>query len=60
MAEAVHHSLFKNLRGDTLRDRLETIEQTRMIRSRYTILDLVHDVAIFDQIVDQLFSEQGF
>ncbi|MBB3025085.1 hypothetical protein FB477_001017 [Trueperella pyogenes] len=31
-----------------------------MIRPRYTVLDILTDLGLFDDVVDKLFSEDGF
>lgn len=38
----------------------QTHRKARMIRDRYTVLDILTDLGVFDDVVDELFSPQGF
>lgn len=38
----------------------ETHYKAQMIRPRYTVLDILTDLGLFDDVVDKLFSEDGF
>ena len=37
-----------------------TYSRARMIRSRYTVLDLAAETGIFDECVEELFAPGGF
>lgn len=106
--EAVAHSVFKNLTGDELRERVRAIRESwprivervrpqlitadeaaarlkavgapyhpemigidmdrfrqthfkaQMIRPRYTIIDLLTDLGMFEEVVDDLFAPDGY
>jgi glycerol-1-phosphate dehydrogenase [NAD(P)+] len=45
------------LRPDDLK---ATYVRARMIRSRYTALDLAHEAGILEEIVEELFAPGGF
>jgi glycerol-1-phosphate dehydrogenase [NAD(P)+] len=38
----------------------ETFRRARMIRRRYTVLDLATEAGLLDELVDELFAEDGF
>ena len=38
----------------------ETHLKARMIRDRYTVLDILTDLGVFDDVVQELFSPTGF
>jgi glycerol-1-phosphate dehydrogenase [NAD(P)+] len=37
-----------------------TYTRARMIRSRYTVLDLAYEAGVLEEIVDELFSPGGY
>ena len=38
----------------------KTHRQAQMIRSRYTVLDILMDLNALDEVIDRLFSPEGF
>ena len=46
--------------GLSREDLRSTYTRGRMIRSRYTVLDLAHEAGILEDVVDELFAPGGF
>jgi glycerol-1-phosphate dehydrogenase [NAD(P)+] len=46
--------------GLDLADLKETYTRARMIRSRYTVLDLAYEAGLLDDVVEELFTPGGF
>ncbi len=46
--------------GLSLADLKATYVRGRMIRSRYTVLDLAYETGVLDECVDELFAPGGF
>lgn len=46
--------------GLSIPDLKETYRRARMIRSRYTVLDLAHEAGVREEIVEELFAPGGY
>lgn len=56
-AGAPYHPEMLKIDWDRFR---ETHFKAQMIRPRYTVLDVLTDLGVYEQVVDRLFSEDGF
>ncbi|QOR48035.1 sn-glycerol-1-phosphate dehydrogenase [Trueperella pecoris] len=56
-AGAPYHPEMLKIDWDRFR---ETHVKAQMIRPRYTVLDILKDLGLFDVVIDKLFSEEGF
>ncbi|MDO4887592.1 MAG: sn-glycerol-1-phosphate dehydrogenase [Actinomycetaceae bacterium] len=54
---APHHPELIDIDWERFR---QTHYKARMIRDRYTVLDILTDLGIFDEVVEELFSPEGF